>query len=598
MAENRRCTTASRTAPLALLAVLAARPAAAQQYGQWYWEGALSGTARSYRNSLDLAPVLSDDELGADLSLGISGFLGHPSVGRFGVLGTAGLATYDGVRTLDSQRWGVNANLSFLPVSRFPLTLYANRQAYSYSRITEDDPLFLAGIPDTSFAYGGRFRMRAGPLNGTLFGYDRSNVAYRQGGGESALQETAFADWSRGWSRFDQHLRLAHQRQDFGLVDYAIRDLTGNFDQTARLGGGWRWEMFAYGVRRRLEYAGSRSQLDNARTSQRFIDVMSPHATLELSYDGGFSRGQGADFESHTGLVRLQLQPTPNWTLTPFGGYGIQIADGTRLRAPQAGLALSWARATGTLDVVLNESMGVARLEVEGGPQDSTVSLSLGATVGHGDESGLRKEFEASWSRNRLRRAGEPVEGLPDLGVGLAGVGTEDTSRGRVTLRRRLGSAASFYVYGEASRRELAGLEGAAGPSVDTLTGTLQIAGRRASVGANAGTSRVGEPSTQDLRFWAATLTLRPLRRLSLAASYRADRRDLTLAPDVDSERIEASVDFAVGAFVLTALGFETTETSRAGPERRNRGVVVTLTRRLGGWLPIVTGVPGGGVIR
>jgi len=313
--------------------------ATAQQYGQWSWDGALGGTVRSYRNSVGESPTVSDDEISADVALGLNGFLGHPAVGRFGILGTVGLGNYNGVRTLDSRRWGLNANLSLAPQSRFPLSLYVNRQAYSYSNITLDDPFALAGIPETSVGFGGRFRMRGGPLNGTLLGYDRSNVTYRQAGGESAVQETAFADWSRGGRRFDQHLRLEHQRQDFGLVDYGIRDLTGNFDQIARLGGGWRWELFAYGVRRQLDYAGTTSRLDNARTSQRFIDVMSPHATLELSYDGGLSRGDQADFKTHTGLVRLQLQPTPAWTFTPYGGYGLQVANGVRLRAPQAGLS-------------------------------------------------------------------------------------------------------------------------------------------------------------------------------------------------------------------------------------------------------------------
>jgi len=73
-------------------------------------------------------------------------------------------------------------------------------------------------------------------------------------------------------------------------------------------------------------------------------------------------------------------------------------------------------------------------------------------------------------------------------------------------------------------------------------------------------------------------------------------RREGRLTPGqqhaLDADRLEASADFAVGAFVLTGQGFQTTETPREGPERRNRGVVVTLSRRFGGWLPIVTGVP------
>src|SRR5512139_2365466 len=113
-----------RCAPLVLSVLpmlLASAPAFAQQYGQWSWEGTLGGTARSYRNSLDGARTASDDELSADLSLGIDGFLGHPAVGRFRLLGSVGRVSYEGTRRLGSQRWGVDADVRLLPQSRFPL---------------------------------------------------------------------------------------------------------------------------------------------------------------------------------------------------------------------------------------------------------------------------------------------------------------------------------------------------------------------------------------------------------------------------------------------------------------------------------------------
>ena len=82
MAENRGRAAASGGAPLLLVlpALLAAAPASGQQYGQWSWEGALGGTVRAYRNSLDLAPTISDDEISGDVALGVNGFLGHPAV--------------------------------------------------------------------------------------------------------------------------------------------------------------------------------------------------------------------------------------------------------------------------------------------------------------------------------------------------------------------------------------------------------------------------------------------------------------------------------------------------------------------------------------
>jgi hypothetical protein len=258
---------------------------------------------------------------------------------------------------------------------------------------------------------------------------------------------------------------------------------------------------------------------------------------------------------------------------------------------------------------VVNEAVGVAWLQRDSGPGDSSLSLGLGASVGHGDERRLRSEVETSWARNRLRRAGEPIEGLPDLGVGLAGVGTENDLRGRLTLRRRFGSSISVYGYGEASRRELSGLadpavrEGTAAPAlgpatVDVLTGTMQVTTRRLTASGNLGTSRVETTPSQEVWFWAASLTMRPVRRLALDGSYRVDHRDFVLAPGIDARRVEGTAQLDLGAFLLKAQAFETTETPAGRPERRNRGVSLSLVRRFGGWLPIVTGAPSGGTIQ
>lgn len=582
------------------LAFASAPPlAVAQQYGQWSWDGAVGAGLRSYRNVVDLVEASSDDERSLELSLGLTGFLGHPALGRFNLAGTAGLVDYNGVRSLDTRRVGFNAGVTVLPQGRFPTSLYGSRQLYTYSRLTTDDPLLLFGIPEASTSYGGRLRLRSGPLRGTLLGYDYSSTDYREEEA-STLQQTAFADWARTGTRFNQHLRLEQHRQHFGLVDYRIDDLTGNFDQRAQLGAGWRWELTAFGVRRRLDYGGSGSTVDNASTSQHLMRSFGSRANLDLGYDGGVTQGAGSDFRSHTGTARLLFRPDASWTVTPYAGYGVQAANRASLRAPQAGLSASWTR-TGMVELVVNGGAGLAWLQRDAGPHDSSVSLSLGVSASHGEEGGLRKEAEATITRNTLRRAGELIEGLPDLGAGLAGLGTEDVARGRLTLRRRLSWSLSLYGYGEASRRTFtdpAGAADAVRPAVDTLTGTLQLAGRRGAVSTNVGSSQIATLAPQDVRFWATSLTFRPMRVLSLTASYRGDRREVALAPSADTDRFEASADLLVGAIVLRGQAFRTTERLETGPERRNQGLTLTLSRRFGGWLPVITGPPTGGIIR
>lgn len=587
-----------RAGALLIGVLLLAGPASAQQYGQWSWEGALGGSYRGYRNFVDGGEVGTDDEATVDVSLGLTGFVLHPALARFSLTGTAGFVDYGRSRSFSSRRLGFGASLGVLPQGRFPLSLYAGRQAYSYSQLTVDDPLTAAGIPEDSTRYGGRLRMRSGPLAGTLLGYDWSRTSYKSSTSAPATDEIAFADWSRGGRRFRQRARIEGHRQEFGIVDYALRDLTGNFDQTGDLGAGWRWEMAVYGTRRYSDYAGASSRVDTARTGQHFIDVIGPRTTLDVGYDGGLTQSAEARFQSHTGLARLQYRPGASWVLAPYAGYGLQSAGDDRIHTPQAGVAATWTR-TGSLELAVTESLGFVRLGPRAGPTDTSLALSLGVTAGHGSDRDLRKEVEASWAHNRLRRAGEPVADLPDFGASLAGPGTEDDLRGRLTLRRRIASRATVYGYGEATRRQFSAAPGGvAAPTADSLGGTLQVTSRGASLGANLGTSHVSSTPPLDFRYWAASLSLKLSRRLDLNASYRGDRRESNLAPELDTDRVEAGADFALGAFLLRGQAFQTTEHPRSGSERRNRGLILTLSRRLGGWLPIVTGVPGDGVIR
>lgn len=584
---------------LALAVLLGPTPAAAQQFGQWSWEAGLSATKRSYRNLLGDQRGSGQDERDLGLLLAIEGFVIHPAIARFRAGLDASLSSYSGPRGVDTHRFGLSANASLLPYGAYPLMLYVNRQTYSYAGVTEQEPLTLLGSPDTSTGLGGRLRLRTGTLRGTLLGFDRASVGYRDLGARPSVTESAFLDWAGSSARFQRHLRLDQRAQDFGLVGFTMRDLNGSYDQSGQLNPSWRWEMSAFGFHRNLDYASSSSSFDNLRTRQGLVRRTTRGDQLDFRYEGGLTRGQGPAFQTHSLTARYQRRAGKGWTLSPFGGYGLQLGDARAVHSPQLGLATTWNGRLRSFDLTLTNGVSYVLL-VRGGAgasgTDTTLGLDLAVAAGHGEETGLREEVELSWVRSRLRVAGEALPELPNLGVSLAGTGTEDALRGRVTLRRRV-RGVSLYAFGDGTWREPSGTLTRVGQSLQTLTTTLQITGSRVTLAGNLGESRVLDGGDQSARSRAASLSFRPLRLLSLTASYRADTRRQALAPDVDGERLEGGVDLRVGAFVVNAHAFRTAERSTAA-ERRNSGYTLSISRQLSGWLPIVTAPIGGGEIR
>lgn len=587
----------ARALPLAAAAWLWPCPAHAQQFGQWSWEGSLGGTRRSYRNSLGAERVGSLDETDFNVSLGLQGFVIHPAIARFRLGIDAAISSFDSVRSVDTRRWGFSGSANILPFGNHPISIYGGRQAFSYSQLSEEDPLNLVGVPDISTTLGGRLRLRAGPLGGSLLGIDSTRLGFQDPAQGANTRTVAFADWSRGRGTFARHARLEGKAETFGVFDYRVRDLTATYDQRGPLGPLWRWEMFSSGYLRALSIEGRDARFDALRTSQRFLRPYG-RGTLDLGYDGGLTGGSGPSVQSHNVMARYQWRPRPHWTLMPFTGYGLQLAGRDRLHGPQAGLGATWTPPLGQVELSVSPSVGASLLSrsgENGSGTESSIMVGLGVSAGHGSESTLRKEADVSWTMNRFRTAGEVFADLPDLGAGLAGTGTEDFLRGRLALRRRW-RLLSLYGYTEASRREPSGTL-SRGATVESLTYTLQATSGSLTVTGHLGHSSVDGSNPQTLDARSAALSWRPIRLLSLTASYRTDTRRLTLAPRLDGQRLEAGGTFWVGAFVLSGHYFRTTDERPGGIARTNEGFIVSLGRRFAGLLPFVTGVPGGSAI-
>jgi hypothetical protein len=581
------------------LLLAGALPAWAQAYGQWSWEGALGATQRNYRNSLDARSVNSLDERDLELRFGVDGYLLHPALGSFRAEGSAALSSYKSQRRLDTRRWGLDLSLNALPASGHPFSFYVNRQLYDYRNLAEDDPLRVQGVPDAGWSLGGRLRLRQGALRGTRIGFDGDSLGYLGAEQRRATRQEAFAEWDRSTGRFERHVRIERQARSFALAGFETRDWTLNFDQRSTHDRRPRWEMSLVGLSRDLTYGGQDSRFGSARTSQHLIFGEPAGPTFDLSYDGGFADGGGALSQSHLLLARHRRQPKPQLTLVPFAGYGVQLFGEQQVHGPQVGLAATWTRPLGRIDLTLNESLGQSwlfRSRAGTSGSDSALALTLGLSAGHGSEQGLRKDLDVSWAKNRFRLVGERVAELPDLGTSLGRAAIEDAASARLTLRHRW-SWAALHSYGEAARRRPSRADGPSAPTLDTLSETLQLSAGRLALTGNVASVRVRGPETQSVSSWYAALSWRPLRVLALSGTYRSDRRESALAPPLDGERYELEADLRVGAFLLRGQSYESQERSSV-THRTNRGLVLSLSRTFAGWLPIVTGAPESGVVR
>ncbi|MFQ5790681.1 MAG: hypothetical protein ACE5JI_09425, partial [Acidobacteriota bacterium] len=585
-----------------VVALFSCSPAAAQRFGQWSWDGIFGASQRAYQNFVDDEKASAFDQRDLKFSFGVNGFILHPAVARFRV-GLDGLFSgYEGSgRAVDTDRWGLRGNLQLFPIGKYRINVFAARQLYDYSGITEEDPLTLRGIPDTSATWGGRLRVRGGRLSGTLVGVERTSLDFLDPEADQEVHQREFVDWSGG-QKLQRHIRLERRLRDFGAVDFKTDTVTANFDQHGNLSPSWQWNLFGIATHQKLSFnGGTSSTFDTVRVRNQLLHPTRGNDLLDLGYTGGLFRSDSQDSsQSHSTSARYRWRLNQRWEVSPFVAFGLRLSEEFTLRSPQVGVSTTWSRSGQSMDLSLTNSASyvlVQRSGKEDSQTDSLLGLGASASLGHGEESNLRKELEGSWSRNQLRLGGEAIVDVPGFVAPLVGGGTEDVLRGRLTLRRRWRSVL-FSGYGDWSRREPSGELFPDRFSADAFTVSLQLSGSRFSFLANLGNTRVRQDGSQGVRFRSTSLSFRPWRTLALHASYRTDTRRLVLAPDVDGHRAEAGVELRFGAFALQARAFMTTERQFAVTERTNRGVTWALSRRFQGWLPIVTRGPARGSVR
>lgn len=588
-------------------AVLVLVPAVAdcQHYGQWTWDAVLGAEDRSTDNSIGDETVSKYRTRAYYLGLGVNGFVLHPAVARFSLSLDTWYTQFPEGTAQDNTRFGGRFDLGLFERGVFPMRLYFGRSQYDYPDLAADDPItLLSGLPDSTTVWGGRLRIRRGILRGVLVGLDSSELEFQGADRRTETADRYFVDWSRSGKSIQNHVRLVHEARDYARLDYALDTTTLTWDEHGPLAPTWRWDLFAVGIRRATEFEGSAPiESDTARLRNKFIHSLADGSFLDLSYSFGYaSSGSAGSALDHQLEGRYRRLVGSGWELSPFVAFSRREIGERNVSVLQGGVSATWTGSAGAWNSTFSGqgAYGQSFFSLSGQTDSQPFwSASAASILGHGSSTGLRKELEISLSRNEVRSVGDGNADLPDLGVGFAAAGAQDSARVRLSLFHDWESG-NVSTWGEWRRREADSLVDETRLRSEELLATAQFRWRRFSLVFNGGRNEIDDLrlAGQEMTYFGSSLSWNPWRSLRATASYREDFRRLALAPDVDGDRVQATVEYQLGRLSFRGEVFQYTERPENGVERRNRGIFWSVKRGFSGWLPIVSGPQRRGFIR
>src|SRR6266540_810802 len=391
--------------------------AAAQEFGQWSWDGSVSAAIRKYADRIEETRQKSTQN-DYRLGLGVQGFVLHPAIAAFRVGVDGALSRYARTTSLDTKRIGYRGDLRVLPQGAWPLHVFATRQNYDYGTSSRDDALLLLAVPDRSTTWGGTVRLRSGPLAGLLAGIDHTKIDFATAATQSQTSAGQYADWSRGSAKLQQHYRLDRQSRDFGSYGYTLRDLTLTTDDHGFVRA-WRWDLSSAAIRRTIDTATAPAAAFDLGRVQGHLGTAKPErAAWDLAWNSGVSGAGSNKVQTHSMVGRYLRRIDGGFQLAPTVGFGVQRSPSSHVTSPQAGLGVNWNGHRRSFDLAASAVAGYLLLNSsgrDGSSRQSRISTSFGASVGHGNESGFRQQFEVSASRNQLRIAGDSFANTPEL---------------------------------------------------------------------------------------------------------------------------------------------------------------------------------------
>jgi len=589
----------------ALLLSLLAGPATAQEFGQWWWRGNVGVGYKSFQNTLDGTTLADYEQQELEVGLDVNGYVIHPAVGSFDLGFDLFVNQLDGTQTVDTDRFGAHGSVELFQQGKYPIRLFAERQSFDYTDFPTDEPFTLLGAPETLTRWGGRGRLRTGALKGSLFGFERTTydlLESGQGSGQD-IDDTQFFDWSRTFGDIRHRLRVERRERQFGAVDVNFEDYVLNLEEGGDLGEMWRWDLNSNGIYRTLDVGnGSESTFQTYYLRNRFLRPVRKTDLLDIRHSHGITMTDTTSDDRHTLSVFYRWRPRPSWEIGPFGEYSIRSAGDVDVSTPRVGVVVAWNRAWNTLTAFVTSQVSystVSRSGDSGGADESRLGYSFSSSLNHRPTNGFSEELELEMTRDEQRTSPGPLVALPDLGVGLGGLGTQSKERARLTLEQRW-RVRSVRAYGEWTNRQSDDMLTTPSFDLESVTGNLVLSGRRWSLRGHVGQTdinRIAQPPER-LEFLSATASLRPLRFVQLRATYRTDTRQFELLPSIDSEQTEVEATLELGQIIFEARAFERIQDPMDLDARTSKGLIVSLSRRFGGWLPVVTGDGRRGSIR
>ncbi len=588
-----------RSTVTAFAVLLVCATAAAQEYGQWSWEAIARAGHRSYRNTLNGRSTNDYRQRDLQVFFGVNGFIVHPAIASFSAAVDTSANRYPSGSAVDSKQVGFRLSLAALGQSFFPIQIYASRQNYDYQLRPDIEGVSPYNIPDRATSFGGRLRLRGGPLRGLEASSDHTTIDVLGSASGSEVWNRDALDWSRG-SRFSQqHYRLERQVRSFALGNYVLDDVLARAEEQGTAGR-WHWNAFGNLLRREFSTQGASSPaITIGRVTGLLTNEDHDRPAWSLVAESGYAGGAANALSTHRVEGHYAHPRIHGVQWSPTASYMVQNAEDLRTQAPSAGLSANWIRSTGAFDLSASSGAALMRISSSGAsatiPAQTRLSYSGGMTVGHSVSRYLTERLDVAAARDQLRTS-SAVGNEPGLGT-VGSAGTENSRQARLALGARA-AAITANIYSDWTTRQSSLALPGKRFSTTTLMHTLQVTSRRVSATAMSGDTDVTANVNEKIHFLSAGLSLAPLSFLSITTTYRKDRRMALFEPRIDGERFEAGGSFRIGAIYMNVLSFWMTERLDGGDERKNRGLTMSVSRYFGGFLPIVSAPKRRGTIR
>ena len=588
-----------------LCLLLPATPVGAgEDDGRWWWDAAFGLRRDETSNVVDGVDAPGYEQQDLQLSLGLNGYIVHPLIASFRVDTDWLFNNFDNRSGRDGTRYGVGAELNVLPRGAVPLSAYYRKSLFDFSGSAVNAVAGFSGAPESTTNWGLRSRFRQGGLKGLHLGIEHRGTVFLDQGTREGDYDRQFADWSRHGDKGRRRIRLERRVNAFGTVGLDTDDLTLQVEERRSFGPVWRWDLSGDGIRREsFDAIQTGSEVRDYRLRNQFRGNLRERRALDILFElGSTEYDSAASIDAQQVSVSYRMQTPGAWRIAPFVQLDRQTQADRSLNAPRAGLQIYWNRAGRGFDTQFSARTAFAAVREEnvgGTEKDSLQAYGLIASVAHGDPGTLRTSLELEWGSNQFSVQRTRLIGFPDLGLSGTSIGGEDLYRARVNFFRAFDSR-SFQAWSEWSHRS--GTRDAFGNGLDNESwrSSAQWAMNRVSFQGSVGKTTLEQAASmgQQIQFASAAATWRPLRYLSFRGSYREDRRDIDLLPDIDGTYVEAAMQLRFGLLTFDTSVLDRTEDLQFGGRTRYRTVRWALTSRFGGWLPIVTGTKRRGVIR